>query len=314
VSCRRVVAGMVAQVVMCAAGVACDATAPATPAVFVSPARLSLQDGDTARLEAKLRNPKSRHVTWSSSNAAVARVDIAGLVTAVTNGSATITAKMEDDTTKTASADVTVSGPAVVTVDVSPTAGTVYVGRSSRLTVVLRASDGRVVRGRSITWSSPDPAIADVSSTGLVTGRGPGGPISVVATAEGHTGTARIRVAHAAEQCPTIVKLTLGQPVSGALAAGDCEVTLDASLVDVYEVSLTSQSTLQIDLVSADFDAYLGLFDANGQLVAQDDNSGGGTHARVVMSVAPGTYRIWANSRLSGQTGSYALTAKTITH
>ena len=47
---------------------ACDSTGPSRPAVFVEPARLTLEDGQTVPLTAKLRNPTTRTVTWSSSN------------------------------------------------------------------------------------------------------------------------------------------------------------------------------------------------------------------------------------------------------
>src|SRR6476620_9209049 len=92
---------------------ACDSTRPRPPAVFVEPAKLTVEDGQTARLTAKLRNPKTRTVTWSSSNSAVATVDGVGNVTGVTNGTASVVVRMTDDTTISAIVPVTVSGPAV---------------------------------------------------------------------------------------------------------------------------------------------------------------------------------------------------------
>src|SRR5215204_2643948 len=77
----------------------CDATKPLPPAVLVTPATLTLEDGQTAKLNARLRNPKSRTVRWSSSNTAVATVDLSGTVTGVTNGTANIFVKMVDDST-----------------------------------------------------------------------------------------------------------------------------------------------------------------------------------------------------------------------
>src|SRR6187431_2211090 len=50
----------------------CDTTKPLPPAVLVTPAVLTLEDGQTAKITARLRNPKSRTVRWSSSNTAVA--------------------------------------------------------------------------------------------------------------------------------------------------------------------------------------------------------------------------------------------------
>src|SRR5688500_4825059 len=38
----------------------CDATKPLPPAVLVTPGTLTIEDGQTAKLNARLRNPKSR--------------------------------------------------------------------------------------------------------------------------------------------------------------------------------------------------------------------------------------------------------------
>lgn len=286
----------------------CDATKPLPPAVFVTPASLTLEDGQSIKLAAKLRNPRSRAVNWSSSNIAVATVDISGNVTAVTNGSADIFVKMVDDTTIFARVPVTVAGPAVATMSLTPAISTVYVGSSLRLTAVLRASDGRSIRGRAITWTSPDVSIADVSTSGLVRGRGPGGPITLTATSEGRSATAAVRVAHAAEACPVVVPLAVGQRSEGRLALGDCEFSIDGSYVDVYEFTLPTAGTVQIDMASTEFDAFVGLFDAAGFFLADDDNSGGGKNAQIVRQLPAGKYRVWANTLLGAVSGTYTMT------
>ena len=286
----------------------CDSTKPLPPAVFVEPSSLTIEDGQAIKLTAKLRNPKTRSVQWSTSNAAVATVDLVGTVTGVTNGSANVFVKMEDDTSVFAMVPVTVVGPAVANVILSPAVATVYVGFSLRLTAQLRASDGRTIRGRPITWTSPDAGIAEVSATGLVRGRGPGGPITVTATSEGRTATSVVRVAHAAEACPFVTALAFGQRTDGRLALGDCELSLDDSYVDVYEITLPSAATVQVDMASGDFDSYIGLFDSLGGFIAEDDNSGGGKNAQIVRQLAAGKYRVWANTLSGSTTGAYSVT------
>lgn len=74
-----------------------DAAGPdAVARVDVTPAESTLWAGDTLRLAAVARRADGgaleRAVAWSSSNAAVATVDAAGLVTAVGPGEATVTA------------------------------------------------------------------------------------------------------------------------------------------------------------------------------------------------------------------------------
>ena len=287
---------------------ACDSTKPLPPAVFVTPASLTLEDGQSAKITATLRNPKSRAVRWSTSNASVATVDLVGNVAALANGSAVITVRMADDTTIQNSVPVTVTGPAVGSVIVLPANATLYVnGLSLRLSVGLRAADGRVIRGRALTYASPDVNVADVTTTGIVRGRAPGGPIHVAVSAEGQTGISRIRVAHAAELCPEITPLAFGQRVNGVLALGDCEFSLDNSYVDVYEITLPTAATIQIDMTSDDVDSYIGFFESNGVFIGEDDNSGGGRNARVVKQLNAGKYRIWANTITGGVTGAYSI-------
>jgi hypothetical protein len=258
-------------------------------------------------LTATLRNPKSRVVTWSSLNRAVATVDVNGNVTAVANGTTSIVVRMVDDTTVNAVVPVTVTGPAVATVNLTPSNTVVHVGFARQIFVQLRAADGRIVRGRTVTWTTPDAAVADVSTSGVVRGRAPGGPITLVAASEGRSGTVQVRVAYAAESCPFITALAFGQRAEGRLALGDCEFALDNSYVDVYEITLSAAATIQVDMTSTDVDSYVGLFDGGGIFLAEDDNSGGGQDARLVRQLAAGKYRIWANTITGAATGAYAL-------
>ena len=286
---------------------ACDSTRPRPPAVFVEPAKLTLEDGQTATITARLRNPKTRTVTWSSSNRAVATVDAAGDVTGVTNGTASIVVRMTDDTTISATVPVTVNGPAVATVTVFPAAPVVYVGFVRQLFVQLHSANGRLLRGRTVTWTTPDRSVVDVSAAGVLRGRAPGGPLTVVASSEGRTASTQVRVAYAAEVCPFVTTLAFGQRADGTLALGDCEYSLDDSYVDIYEITLPVAGTIQVDMTSGDLDSYLGLFEAGGAFLAEDDNSGGGRNARIERQVPAGTYRVWANSLPGSVTGTYSL-------
>jgi len=286
---------------------ACDSTGPLPPAVFVEPARLTLEDGQTVPLTAKLRNPTTRTVSWSSSNPDVATVNAAGDVTGVTNGTATIVVRMTDDSTISATVPVTVSGPAVAEVIVNPPAPIVFVGFGRRLFVQLLSATGITLHGRTVTWTTPDPRVVDVSATGVARGRGPGGPLTVVASSEGRTGSTQVRVAYAAELCPFVKTLAVGQRADGTLALGDCEYTFDDSYVDIYEITIPAAGTIQLDMTSSDVDSYLGLFDPGGDLLAEDDNSGGGRNARIERQVPAGTYRVWANTRVGSVTGTYSL-------
>jgi hypothetical protein len=65
----------------------------------------------------------------------------------------------------------------------------------------------------------------------------------------------------------------------------------------VHTVKLEAGKSYQIDMVSRDLDAYLFLEDSAAQVLAQDDDSGGGLNARLVFRPAKtDTYRIVATT------------------
>jgi hypothetical protein len=74
-----------------------------------------------------------------------------------------------------------------------------------------------------------------------------------------------------------------------------------------YEIELTAGKTYVIDMISKKFDAFLRLEDVKGMQLAQDDDSGGGTNARIKFRPkADGAYRIIATS-YAGGTGAFTL-------
>jgi hypothetical protein len=80
--------------------------------------------------------------------------------------------------------------------------------------------------------------------------------------------------------------------VSGQTAFTSC-VWYDKTFSDVYQLSVSgSTQLLSIGAQSTDFDAFLVLMDAKGNILASDDNSGGGTNAMIVQSVDPGSYYV----------------------
>ncbi|HEY8831435.1 MAG TPA: Ig-like domain-containing protein, partial [Gemmatimonadaceae bacterium] len=135
-----------------------------------------------------------RAITWSSDNSTVATVSEAGLVTAVSTGTASITATSEG---ATGWATVTVTVQPVATVVVSLGSPTMAVGATTQATATLKDANGVILTGRTVTWASDNPGIATVTSNGVatavVTGVGPGST-SITATSEGRTGLATVTV------------------------------------------------------------------------------------------------------------------------
>src|SRR5437588_13031789 len=70
--------------------------------------------------------------------------------------------------------------------------------------------------------------------------------------------------------------------IDAALAATDAkDKSSVGGFMKTYKQKLTEGRTYQIDLASKDFDAFLRLNDAKGQMIAEDDDGAGtGTDAR----------------------------------
>jgi trimeric autotransporter adhesin len=105
-----------------------------------------------------------RPVTWASSNPAAATITDAGLVTAVAGGSTWIRATAGG---KTDSVAVGVRYPVGA---IALTPATVVLRREGlqQMTASLTDTQGAVVTGRTVTWSSSVPTVATISATGLI--------------------------------------------------------------------------------------------------------------------------------------------------
>jgi trimeric autotransporter adhesin len=170
------------------------ATVPVA-SVVVTPNASPAVVGQTTQLRADAKDASGqtltgRTIVWSTSEPGVATVTSTGLVTAIASGSATISATSEG---KTGTATITVSPKPVSAVIVSPGQASVIVGQTTQLSAQVTDDAGNVLAGRPITYSSGSPAIATVSTSGLVTGV-TAGTATITATSEGKTGTATIVV------------------------------------------------------------------------------------------------------------------------
>lgn len=178
-------------------GKTATATVNVTPVpvatVSVAPGTSKVYVGQSVNLAATPRDSAGgaltgRSVTWSSTNSAVASVSATGVVTALAPGSATITATVEG---KTGSATIQVSLVLVASVTVSPTSKTLYIGQTVDLAAIAKDSAGNTLTGRAVAWASSNPAVASVSSMGVVSAV-EAGTATITATVEGKIGTAAI--------------------------------------------------------------------------------------------------------------------------
>ncbi len=141
-------------------------------------------------------------VTWSSSDAQVASVSSSGLVTAVGNGFANITA-----TSGSASARASASVAQVAaSITLSPDAVSfVSLGDTVTLTASVLDAGGQAVEGAEVTWSSSDASVATVDTSGLVTAQA-NGTTTLTATSGSVSDQASLTV----QQAVTTVEITPG--------------------------------------------------------------------------------------------------------
>ena len=131
-----------------------------------------------------------RSITWSSSNTSVfTAVGTAADKANVTGrgaGAATLTATSEG---KSFSVPLTVGKAPVEQVTVSLGSSKILPGQTTQATATVTDALGNPLTGRTVTWSSLDPSIASVSSSGVVSGNTTGAVV-IRATSETQTGDA----------------------------------------------------------------------------------------------------------------------------
>jgi len=181
---------------------------------------------DTVRLTAEAVDSNGNPIVnvelaWASGNAAVATVDTAGLVTAQSEGSTTITAVSGP---ARASIAVTVSQQAAE-VQVSPAADTLLALQDTlRLSAEAVDGNGNPVNDPLFAWSSSDEAVVTVDSLGMVVAVG-NGSASVTARSGDAEGSSAVVV----EQLGVKMQVS---PTVDTLRALDDTLRLAAAVVD----------------------------------------------------------------------------------
>lgn len=143
----------------------------AAGSVTVDPQALELKPGQTGALTATVFDANDeelpeRTVSWSSSAPTIAVVDQNGEVTAISPGSAEITATSGS---VAASATVTVASPDITSVELTPGTLELTIEDTFSLAATVRDENGDIVEDATIDWSSDDATIASVDANGTVT-------------------------------------------------------------------------------------------------------------------------------------------------
>ena len=186
-------------------------------AVVVSPARLPVARGTTARLRAAVSNRAGeaidgQPIAWSVEDTAVATVSADGVVRGRTEGLTVVTASIGG---RSATAEVQVMRPVVQAVALAPGRLSLKVGDAAALRATPRDAGG-VALASAVMWTSSDPSVVTVGGNGRVVAKGPGSA-TITAQSEGALATSEVSVA----ALPTApVAVAQGAGVPGAAGAG----------------------------------------------------------------------------------------------
>jgi len=159
--------------------------------VTLSQATAEMFIGETAQLKATVlpSNASDKTVTWASSKQSVATVSDNGLVTALAEGTSTITASAG---AKSATCTIQVSKKIVevTSIELDKTELELIIGESVTLIATVKPDDAT---NKTISWSSTNEQIAKVDPLGKVTAEG-GGEATIIAKAGEKQATCKITV------------------------------------------------------------------------------------------------------------------------
>ncbi len=212
--------------------VSCGASTLALGGRTTCSARVRLANGTFAT---------NRPVAWGSSNTKVALVSDKGVVSTVAVGTAGIAATVANAKGE-AAVTVTSNNPpptpiAVASVSISPPSATLTVGGNVSATAITRDSSGNVLAGRAIAWTSLQPSIASVTSSGAITGLAQGSA-TIRATSETQHADAVVTVTAPVSPPDTSSIVTL--PASLTINKPSVSRTITLSTVAALQAAIDS--------------------------------------------------------------------------
>lgn len=279
-------------------------------------------------------------VTWASSDTAVATVTGSGktaIVRGQGHGSATITATSGEGS---GTLSVSVTSPDCPFASTNPLA-------TGSISGILAISDCRrnnapadfyrlvVIGDQNVTFDATSTAIGpqltlfSPSNTPLTSDNPSAGGSARIAlqlaagtyhlavTSRGgatgaytlSTTTSPLNFCSSANALSTITASSTASVVSGSLASTDCKPPGTQGNGDVYRLTVPATGSVQLDLASSAFNAYLILTNSDFSQLTFDDNGGGNNNSRILVPLAAGTYYIIATAYV-GELGNYTLTVK----
>ena len=193
----------------------------AVTGITLSKSKLTLLVGDSKRLSANVlpSNASNPDVTWSSSDDSVAEVDENGEVTAVSAGTAKISAASEDGGYQDfCSVTVTESAVAVSGVSLNRSALTMARGGTFQLSPVFDPEDAT---NSEVYWSSSNPGVVTVDTDGLLTAVNIGAAtISVMTDDGGYTAACQVTVSQQAAAFSDVAGIWAAESINAMVEMG----------------------------------------------------------------------------------------------
>ena len=196
---------------------ACNGTGPdLVRQVVVQPGAASIQIGDQVMFSARALDQDGqeipgRRIAWSTTDETLATISADGLLTALSAGTVSVRAVIDG---KTGASALLVSAAPIATLAIQPNSVNLVHGEMRLLRAIARDDKGRVLTGRTTTWSSSNPAIVSVNAAGRLTA-GQTGTAEVSASVEDHTASVAVSVGPAAvaslEISPSSFEVEIGE-------------------------------------------------------------------------------------------------------
>lgn len=273
--------------------------APPPPSVLtqisVSPSTASIQVGQQQSYTAvgydQFNNVMNGVTfTWASDGSNALAMLNNNVATGVAAGTVHITASALGISSAPASLTVLPPPPALTTIVVMPSAPSILIGGTQQLTAVDYDQNGAAMSGITLAWSSSNPSVAAISSTGLANGLA-AGTAQITASARGLSSNAAV--------------LTVARPAS----------VLTSISLSPPTASIQAGSTQQFSVVG--YDQYNNVMSgimfawssSNTNVAAVTAVNSEGTTDGVAAGIAAGSVQITASAKGVSATVSLTVTA-----
>ncbi len=221
--------------------------------VTLNETAMSLKPGTTATLIATVKpeSAKDKSLTWSSSDESIVTVDENGKITAIKEGTATITVTTKDGGYK-ATVTITVTKDDIKVTGVSFDSKTLNLatGSSTNLKATVSPSDAT---NKGLTWKSSDTSIVTVDQNGRITGKKAGTATITVTTKDG-------------EYTATITVVVKDEPVTGVKITGNSTMILKDS--QTLKAVITPNNATNKEVTWKSSDSSVVSVDKNGKVTA----------------------------------------------